>query len=488
MKQADRWTRAVASMIGLFAPASAMAFVRSRSQLRRYAAASMTGHNRHRPSRRSADAIIYRDNAMLVARARDLVRNNAVVAGAIRKIVNNVIHTGIRPQAQARGADGGPSSLNRAIEDAWRAWAASNGFRQVQELALRHWWIDGEVLVHLWIDQDRLDRGLCPLRLTVLEQDMLDVSVHGALDNGHTAKRGIEFDAKNDPVAYHILTTHPGDAGITALGLDTKRIDARDILHIFVPERASQTRGVSMMAPVIQEMTDLSEYQVNERIAARLASAFGIFVKSSMDLPGNALGGLDGMADESAEPEMSDYIDPGRIQFLPQGTEIQTAKSDRPGTTYEPYVKTSLKEASVGFGLRYGNFSHDYADSSYSSERSAALDERRGWIGQQRVIIDQLCAPVMRRFLEAAIVSGLLPDAAKDAPIAWQAPGWPWIDPTKDAKGAQIELEMGVTTRRKIAAARGDDWDEIVEQLAREDQILRDNGILEDDDEQTETD
>jgi len=233
------------------------------------------------------------------------------------------------------------------------------------------------------------------------------------------------------------------------------------------------------MAPVIQEMADLSEYQVNERIAARLASAFGIFVKSTTDLSGNALGGIAGDADESAEPEMSDYIEPGRIQYLPQGTEIQTAKSDRPGTTYEPYVKTSLKEASVGFGLRYGNFSHDYADSSYSSERAGALDERRGWIGQQRVIIDKLCMPVMRRFLEVAAASGLLPTVVISAPIIWQTPGWPWTDPTKDSKAAQMELDLHVTTHRKIAAARGDDWDDVVEQLAREKQILKEHGLLE---------
>jgi lambda family phage portal protein len=484
MSKRDLWTRTMASILGLFAPGAAMSYIRSRSQYRRYAGASVTGHNRHRPTRRSADAIIARDNAMLVARARDLVRNNAVVAGAIRKIVDNVIHTGIQPQAQARTADGSPDAVNDTIEQVWRTWSKANKFLDIQRLCLRHWWIDGEVLVHLWIDKARLDQGMCPLRLTVLEQDMLDATVDGQLPSGNIAKRGIEFDKKNDPVAYHILTTHPGDAGITSIGTDTKRIPARDILHIFVPERASQTRGVSMMAPVIQEMTDLSEYQVNERIAARLASAFGIFVKSNMDLAGVALGGLPG-DDPTAEPELSDYIEPGRIQMLPYGTEVQTAKSDRPGTTYEPYVKTSLKEASVGFGLRYGNFSHDYADSSYSSERSASLDERRGWIGQQRVIIDQLCEPVMRRWLEVAVGSGLLPASVVSAPVTWQTPGWPWIDPTKDAKASQVELALGVTTRRKIAAARGDDWDEIVEQLAREQLILREHG-LEDNNAETE--
>jgi capsid protein len=40
---------------------------------------------------------------------------------------------------------------------------------------------------------------------------------------------------------------------------------------------------------------------------------------------------------------------------------------------------------------------------------------------------------------------GTLPDRI---PVQWQNPGWPWIDPAKDAKGAEIELKMKITNRR----------------------------------------
>jgi capsid protein len=47
------------------------------------------------------------------------------------------------------------------------------------------------------------------------------------------------------------------------------------------------------------------------------------------------------------------------------------------------------------------------------------------------------------------------------------------VDPTKDAKAASTELDMGVTTRRKICATKGDDYDEIKEQLLREERELK---------------
>ncbi len=460
-----------------------MSYMRKREMLRRYTGASVHGHNSAwRPSRKSADELLRIDSDMLVARARDLVRNNTHVSGALRKIVANVIHTGIVPQGAKRKRTGElDAKTNTVVESAWKRWAKVNKFWVTEQLVLRHWWTDGEVLIHLWIDDDRVDDNICPLRCRVIEADQLDTNVHGTLANGNIARRGIEFNAKGDPVAYHVLTYHPGDTTfhLKSLG-ESRRIEARDILHIFLPERASQTRGVSMMAAVIEELRDLGEYWSSERIAARLAAAFGIFVKTS-DMSGmaaNPLGGMAGGTMSGEAPELSDYIEPGRIQVLPVGTEIQVAKNERPGSTFEPYTKTSLKGASVGFGLRYGNFSHDYTDSSYSSERSASLDERRGWVGQQQFLIQELCDPVFARWLELAVGSGVL-NAPTDLPVTWQTPGWPWVDPTKDSKAAELELSMGTTTRRKIAAARGEDWDEIIEQLARENEILKEKGILE---------
>ena len=472
----DWWTRAASSALGLFAPSYARRWIAARNVLRKYQGASTAGHNsKWRPSKKSADAILATDSNIIRDRARDLVRNNSHVCGAIRKIVSNVVHKGIKPQFRRTKRGKTPDDAwNDRVEAAWAEWSQAECFWQVQQLVLSHWWVDGEVLVHFWEDQRRAEDGINPLRLRVLESDFLDDSVDGDIGNGRFARRGVEIDSHGDPVAYHILDNHPGDSHFSAT---SRRISAENIVHIFLPERASQTRGISRMASIIEEMRDFGEYQANERIAARLAASFGIFVKQPLDM--NPL--VDGYDPLDTEKELTldEEMHGGRIQLLPHGADISVANSSRPGQTYEPYTKTSLKGASVGFGLRYGNFSHDYTDSSYSSERSAALDERRSWQCQQQFLIDSLCRPVMRRWAELSGFIGLNAKQILAAPVDWQCPGWPWVDPMKDAKAAEIELAMGTTTLAKICAAKGDDWHEIHDQRAEEVKRRKADGLQE---------
>jgi lambda family phage portal protein len=463
MKRHDLWTRIMARTIGTIAPKTAMRFAASRVALASYIGAGGSDHNAHwRPSRKSADAILRTDAASLVARARSLERNNVLVAGALDKIGNNVVHTGIRPQfVNARTK----APLDNE-EAAFNAWARLNHFYLIlQRLALRHFWVDGEVFGNLWVDPRRLPR-VNPLRVEMLEQDLIDSSKDGVLENGHTVRRGVELDKFGDPVAYWVLTAHPGDY-LYGVGVESLRIEAARIVHMWLPLRASQTRGVSRLAPLVEEIKDLSEYKTNERVAARLASAFGIFIKSAFPEMGASQ-----FQPGTISAPVSEYLDPGRIQTLPPGTEVQVAQASRPSSPYEGYVKSSNKDASVGFGLRYGNYSHDYTESSFSSERSASLDERRGWKGQQDFLVESWCDPICRRWLEIEWATGRMSMNPDDVEVSWQTPGWPWVDPTKDATAAEKKLSMRVTTRRAICAEMGTDFDEVIQQLAREEAAI----------------
>lgn len=457
MKRHSLWTRMVSSTIGLVAPKAAMRFAANRAALSAYIGAGGSDHNREwRPTRKSADAILRTDASSLVARSRSLERNYVNVAGALQKITDNVIHTGIVPQfVHARSRE----QLTQ-LEADFAQWAKKNRFYVMQQpLALRHWWVDGELFGNQWIDPRRYKAGINPLRIEMLEQDLIDTAKDGVLPNGNVCRRGVEFDQYGDPVAYWVLDAHPGDY-IYAATLQSTRVEASRMIHLWLPLRASQTRGVSRMAPIVEEIKDLSEYKANERIAARLASAFGIFIKSSFpDMLGQPSGG---------DPTVGEAIEPGMIRRLSPGTEIQVAEAKRPGSPYESYVKSSNKDASVGFGLRYGNYSHDYTESSYSSERSASMDERRGWIGQQQFLIAGWIAPIVLAWLRIHSATGLTTLRPEEVDVTFQCPGWPWVDPVKDANAAKIRLEMGVTSRRAICGETGTNYDDVVEQRNRE--------------------
>jgi len=497
----DGTTRAVATVIGSVFPGLAAQYVNRRMAIRSYAAGELSGANQNWKTRpKSADADIKRGHKWILGRARDLIQNSGYVSGAIEKICNNVVRMGINPQARFRDPAGQLlKEVNKKAEALWRRWSkhadltGHDGIAAMQKLGLRHVWGDGEFLVHRVIDPDS-PPGVVPLRVELLECDHLDPRVDGKLKNGNIGRRGIEFDSMTGkPVFYHIMVNHPGDYQASGSNVSIP-YPAEDIIHVFDRRRISQTRGISWLAAVLMEAYDLSEYKSTERIGARLAAAFGIFIKSAFpEVP--SLGGLSGGsssptggssgAPQSGAPGWKDvpqYLEPGRIQGLPFGTEIQLASHNRPGTQYEPFIRDQTRSISAGVGMSYEGFSNDYSEASYSSARSAALEERLSYQGQQKFLNDKLNDRLWAWFVEAAWLAGLLPElrsfAADPLPyleaVTWQDPGWTWVDPLKDGRASEIMIdpENALSTRRKLSAQRGEDWDEVVEGLIEEEKAL----------------
>lgn len=489
----DLCTSVRAQLIGLRNPAAAMAYIRGRQALLSYAAGSRRGANRlWNPKNQTADDILRKDWRLITARARDLERNSGHVSGALTKICNNVAgDCGIRPQVQLRDGNGKlDRTRNRAVEDLWKRWAEHPRveFYEKQELTLRHSWIDGECLLHVYESPTLYRQGVVPLGIEILEADHLDSSVNGVLANGNRAIRGVEFDAEGFPVAYHLFTEHPGanasgGSGLRSISLGKSvRIPAERIIHPFMRTRASQTRGISWLVSVIMEMHDFDEYQDSERIAARLTSAFGFFVETAYPETLGGMFGGQGLPGQTQQASALDgvklplHVDTGRIQALPPGTKIHAEGFQRPGSNYGQFTNVSLKGASAGFGMSYEAFSNDYSDASYSSARAATLEERRGYKRQQAYLIRKLNSPLWLHWCQfLALTDHNVKGLGVDLPVIWQSPGWEWVDPLKDANANDTLLnKLKITSRRRIAASRGDDLDEIEAERAEEAELYGD--------------
>lgn len=468
MKIFDRISNLIASTVGIAAPGAALKYLSKRKALSSYAAASPAGPNQAwRPSNKSADEMIKKDHSLLRARARALVRDSSHVWGAMRKITNNVVSTGIKLQANIQKSNGDlDASANGTAEKAWRDWTEAVGFFEKEILVLRHLWQDGELFVHYFFDEDLLAQGIIPLGVELLECDHLDTgkSTFGIPESGNVVKQGIEYNKAGNPVAYWLFPEHPGDSSWLGRGA-SKRYPADRVDHIFLRERISQNRGIPWMASVIIEMWDFKEYQNSERTAARMAAALAVFLKTQFP---EGMGDIGlGSGEDDDGDGIPDYLEPNRIYQLPYGMDISVASHDRPGSTYEPFTKTSLRGASTGFGMSFEAFSNDYTDASYASARSASLEERRGYRVQQTLLVTRFHAQCWKRLLDmnerAKVVR-----MGRDIPVVWQLPGWPWVDPDKDSKAAERDIKNGLNSRRKVTAERGADYDEINKDLDRE--------------------
>jgi len=474
----------VGNAIGLVSPSAACRYFRSRASLyeikrRGYEAGKPGGPNANwRPVNGTADAHIARDGDRLRARARDLVRNDPRIKGAVAILVNNCVRTGIWPQAAFKTRTGEPDkALRAAVESLWHSWApraqvVGGSIYAAERLGLRHCIKDGEYLVHaLWSRR----YPVLPLRFELIEADQLDSSMDGPLKGGNVIRRGVEYGQDGSPVAYWVLPYHPGEGGLWSLkGLGrSSRIPAEDCKLIFHRERISQTRGVSWLDASALRAFDLTEYDTYEMIGAKLAAAFGVFFTQGQGE------GLDTFSPSSPSDRMPEFIEPGMMRTLPPGSDVKIAEHNRPGNNYDAFVASNARAVASGMGMSYETFSKDYSRSTFSSARQAILEERTGYRCMQDFLCEEFMAWIWERFLFACALSGKVslpgferePWTYTDA-VVWQVPGWSWIDPVKDSKASEQRINLGISSRTREAREQGADFEESVAEQLREEELL----------------
>ena len=485
--------KGVASLLGVFNPAGASRYLRQRSAfLAAYRAARRDGPNRRwLPKDGPADMLNRADRTLVQARARDLARNDASVAGALKKICNNVVYTGIRPQVDVRHADGRDCDACARLERLWSRWAERFDLWEGQFLALRHLWVDGGFILHWYYDRALLAEGLPPLGFEMIPLERLDRGRYGLVGkNGNAVVDGIEYDGCR-PVALHVMEEpFPGTLGVS---LESRRLPLTCCRIVMVRDSIGQTVPMSWLASAIMTLHNLGEYLNSEQIRARLMAACGFFLTTTAEFSGsgNNYDGtpapFSGGEDTDGKPLLPKFIDTGGIHQLPAGMDIKTAQYDSNANSFEAFAKGMNRKASAGMLMSYENFSNDFSTATYSSARSATLEERRGYRVQQHVLIRKFLGVLWDEWADALysfaphladrhafVVEG----GRASVPVRWQTPGWQWVDPVKDATAAKMKLEMGTISRSRLCAEDGLDYEEEIRREAADRKTAKDAGVV----------
>ncbi len=488
-KAYDTYTALFAGSLSMFFPRLAGHWHMGRTMYRTYMSGEAQGFDKgYLPRTRSAEADVRRGQPLTVARCRDQAQNNPYISGSIERMCNNVVRSGIMPEFQFREASG---KLNKdgnkgwtALFKRWIRYADNTGhdsYGFLQQLGLRHMWVDGQFFIRRVYDNSI--KGVVPLRLELFELDQLDTRIDGELPNGNIGRRGLELSPSGRPVAYHFLKHHPGDSVPWSATLDSIRIPAEDICHVWDRRRISQYTGISWFAAVVMEAFRMDHYRNIEHDGARAAAIFAGFLKSAM--PGFTLGGNIPSGGMSAPPnpgstgatEVPTEMKSGIIQGLPTGTEIQVLNHNKPGNNFEPFVKDSIRSQSVGTGQSFEGYSNDFSESTYASARQGSLEERLGYRAQQRFIDEKMNWKVISWFIEAAWLSGLAPVSMPDyrqyperytEMVGVRPPGWQWVDERSAADAANKRLENYTDCRTDQMAERGKIFSDNVEVLIDE--------------------
>jgi len=423
-----------------------------------------------------AIAALMHSQTELRSKSRDLVRRNAWANAALESYVANAIGTGIKPQSMVRDA-----RLRESIQSLWRDWtvdadaAGLTDFYGLQALACRAMLEGGESLVRLRYRRPE-DGLVVALQIQVLEPEHLPVTLNTTADNGNLIRAGIEFDRLGRRVAYHLYRSHPEDGALTPMsgngGIETVRVPANEVLHLFRPLRPGQIRGEPWLARALVKLNELDQYDDAELVRKKTAAMFAGFVTRLApedNLLGEGLANASGMALAGLEP--------GTMQILEPGEDIKFSQPADVGGSYSEFLRMQFRAVAAAMGVTYEQLTGDLSLVNYSSIRAGLLEFRRRVEALQHgVIVHQLCRPIWQAFVEQAVLEGTLtlPGYARGGvsqrreylAVKWIPQGWQWVDPLKEADAMKAAIRSGLMSRSEAISANGYDAEDVDREIA----------------------
>ncbi len=415
--------------------------------------------------------------------ARELERNNAYANKAARVLVSRMVGTGFMPSPQHPD-----EGIVRELSALWNAWwtdpdqVDADGVLSgagIQAQLVRGMVSSGEAICRRR-RRRASDDLVVPMQLQLLEPDHIDDSRDVLTATGSRIFQGIELNARGRRTAFHLFRDHPGDV-FQVFNFESVPVPARDVLHLFRPDRIGQLRGIPWGVAAFLRLRDVTDFIDGELMRQKIASSFVGFVTGpGVDDDSFDLGKR---ADSTAYDELEDVqeFEPGTLTKLPLGTEVKFG-TPQPFEVLSDYVKIGLREVAAAYGTSYEALTGDLEKVSFSGGRL-------GWI-EFTAEVDawraQLIVPALNRiwrwFLDAAVLAGRVPARARRmemrmVPASWTPPRREYIRPEVDVKALLDQLDAGLISYAEAALARGMTREELFRELKADREAAERHGL-----------
>lgn len=378
--------------------------------------------------------------------------NNPIVAGVIATYQDDVVgQNGPMLQVQSDS-----ESYNERLEEIWADWWDSpelNGQLSGPAM-LRQWiyslWINGELLGQIVTGKDR-----GPVRMRVLPLHPRRLGTPPEFSGEPDMSLGIRFSKEGRPRQYMISDERPSEV-FSFVPTQYSPIPADLIIHEFDRLEPHQVRGVPWLAPVLQVVADLRDFDHEVLQAARLsANHTGVLQNLHQDAP---------FLDVNSSTE----IEAGQMATLPAGWEFKSMAATQPSAQYKEYRHERIRELGRPVNMPLMKILLSSAEHNFSSARFDNLGYVRGIQCKQamirRRIMNRLAAEVARE----AELSRELPARPKRVKFEWTWPGISTIDPQKEDKATTERLTNYTETLAEASARSGGNWEDRLVQIARE--------------------
>ncbi len=178
---------------------------------------------------------------------------------------------------------------------------------------------------------------------------------------------------------------------------------------------------------------------------------------------------------------------PGTVLHLNPNEKVAFGNPNIPTAGFENFVKTISRMIGADLELPFDVLLKEF-NASYSASRGALLEAWESMKMRRAWFVDDFCQPVYEIWLAEAVALGRVKAPGFfDDPLlraAWCGARWigpvqGQLDPLKEAKAAVLLINRGIKTHEQVTRELGGgDWEANVEQVKRENELLRQAGCL----------
>lgn len=425
------------------------------------------------------------DYFALRTRSEEVFETNLYGRGIIRRLLTNVVNTGLTLEATPSGPLIGLSGdeLNEwseSIETTFQIWANNKllcdhyreqTYAQIQYDAYQSALVSGDVL---WVLREN-EIGLPAVQLIdgAFVQTPLDIP------KGVNILNGVEYDAKNRIVAYWITqeTKIEEDQKVVRLSAFGKRSGRRLAwLQFGTDKRLGSNRGTPLFTILLQSLSELDKYKDAELRAAVINASVAMTVTKdlgaglgSAPLSGGAVQRGDvsttGPSNEARKFSLASMIPGFTAEELAPGELIVSHNTSRPNVNFKTF-ETAIVDAmawaiEVPPSIMRLAFSSNYSASRGEvNEMIMFLDRVRGDIASQSLkyvyeawLVD---SALQRRVTAPGLLDAWRDSAKYELYGAWVGSCWrsaikPSVDLLKETNGYIAQLKEGLITHEKAA-------------------------------------
>tara|TARA_R100000655_G_scaffold44273_1_gene80901 strand:+ start:4235 stop:5731 length:1497 start_codon:yes stop_codon:yes gene_type:complete len=383
------------------------------------------------------------DRDELVGNLLNLKRNNPIVKSISRLKRTDVVGSGVRAQPATPSED-----FNERVLDLWHQWSEAPEVTGMMNMKS----VQQEIVdAPLFFGDIGILYGSNGL-LQIFEGCRIGSPFGvGGFNENDPDKNGVIVDDYGRPLEYQVGKRVNGTL------TDVHNVPAKDFSLYMKRQRPSQWRGVPTLAPCVNTLMDVSEYEEIEMIAAKVSASLSAVIKRENSVSFE----LANRAEENEQDTVGrlENFEPGTFHYLEPGEDVSTiAPNGRPNVDGIEWLAFELRKVGAAIGIPYEFLLGDIGGSSFSASQGVVMQYQAQVEEEQNCLIDVM-QKIYRWRVAKWVADGDLnvpAEVANPYLVRFQPPRFRWINRSSQVDSDMRYVALGAMSLDDVASSFGD--------------------------------